>query len=315
MNPISDKPEVSVVIVTWNGKKYALECLESLRTAHPNLEVIVVDNASTDGTPEAIEAAYPEVKLIRNTENLGFAKANNAGIAVASADFVALVNSDVVVPPGCLQKMVQFLKAHSDVGLIGPKMMSPSGGVGQSVNQLPTVWNYFCFALGLHFVMPNSKAFGGYIMSAYPYNQTEDVEVLTGWFWLSPRAAVTQVGGLDERFFMYGEDLDWCYRFRKAGWRIVFFADSEALHYGAASSGQAPVRFYLEMVRANLQYFKKHYGWFGAASFVLSTGIHEVIRLVAYGMMYCLQRSKRQELSSRVNRSISCLRWLVRRPV
>jgi GT2 family glycosyltransferase len=310
-------PDVSIIIVTWNGKKYALECLDSLRAFHSDLkyEVIVVDNASTDGTPEAIAVDYPEVKLFRNSANLGFAKANNIGIAASRGDYVALVNSDVVVPPGCFEKMIAYLKAQPEVGLMGPKMLSPDGGLGQSVNRVPTVWNYFCFSLGLHLLIPHSKFFGGYIMADYPYNRTEDVEVLTGWFWMVPRPALAQVGGLDERFFMYGEDLDWSYRYRKAGWRVVFFAEAEALHYGAASSGQAPTRFYIEMVRANLQFFRKHYGWLGGIGFAVATAIHEVLRIVAYSVVYCLNRYKRAHSAHQVTRSLACLRWITGSPL
>jgi GT2 family glycosyltransferase len=311
------KPDLSVIIVTWNGKKYALECLDSLRALNTKLvlEVIVVDNASSDGTPDAIAQDYPEVKLFRNPANLGFAKANNIGIAACTGEYVALVNSDVVIPPGCFEKMVDYMNAHADIGLLGPRMLSPDGTVGQSVNRLPTVWNYLCFALGLHSMVPHSKLFGGYLMAHYAYDKTEDVEVLTGWFWMAPRKAVEQVGGLDERFFMYGEDLDWSYRFLKAGWRVVFFAEAEALHYGAASSGQAPNRFYVEMVRANLQYFQKHYGWLGGLGFLVSTGIHEVLRIAAYGLLYVFNRHQRPASAHKVQRSVSCLKWLAGAPV
>jgi GT2 family glycosyltransferase len=217
----------------------------------------------------------------------------------------------VVVPPGCIETMVDFLKAHPDVGLLGPKMLSPTGGIGKSVNRLPTAWNYLCFALGLHRVAPQSRLFGGYLMDGYPYNKTEDVEVLTGWFWMVPRAALQQVGSLDERFFIYGEDIDWSHRFCKAGWRVVFLAEAAALHYGAASSGQAPNRFYIEMVRANLQYFRKHHGRRGGLLFLLSTGVHELLRLVGYSALFCLKSNKRQESAFKIGRSLFCLKWLL----
>jgi GT2 family glycosyltransferase len=317
MTAETTKPTVSVVIVTWNGKKYALECLDSLRALKSKLllEVIVVDNDSCDGTPEAIQEQHPEVKLFRNKTNLGFAKANNIGLGASSGDYVALVNSDVVIPPGCLEKMVDFMDANPDIGLLGPKMISPTGEVGASVYQLPTVWNYLCCALGLHLLAPNSQLFSGYLMTNYDYYKTEDVGVLTGWFWMVTRGALEQVGGLDERFFMYGEDLDWSYRFATAGWRVVFFADAEALHYGAASSGQAPTRFYVEKVRANLQYFQKHYGLSGAIGFLFATGIHEMLRLAANCIVYCFNRYSRVASSHKMSRSLSCLRWLARGPI
>jgi len=130
-----------------------------------------------------------------------------------------------------------------------------------------------------------------------------------------PRKALQQVGGLDERFFMYGEDLDWSHRFLKAGWRVVFFAEAEALHYGAASSGQAPTRFYVEMIRANLQYFQKHYGRLGGVGFLFATAIHEFLRVAVYGVVYCFNQYERPGAALKVGRSISCLRWLARVPL
>lgn len=304
---------VSVIIVTWNGKRYALECLASLHERESDLpiEIIVVDNGSTDGTPDAILEQYPDVLLIRNNANLGFAKANNIGMSQSHGKFVTLVNSDVVLPSGCLTKMVQYLEQNPGIGVLGPKMLSPDGSIGQSVMRLPTVWNTVCCALGLHRVLPASPTFGSFLLDSYPYDKIDDVEVLTGWFWMVPRAALQQVGGLDEQFFMYGEDIDWCHRFLEAGWRVVFYSDAEALHYGAASSAEAPTRFYVEMRRANLQYFGKHRGWTGKLGYLLATWVHELARIVGYSFVYCYDRTRRPVAAFKVYRSVSCIRWLV----
>ena len=312
MNRKDPEPILSIIIVTWNGKRYALECLESLRAPSPELstEIIVVDNASTDGTPEAIRVQFPNIRLIENQANLGFARANNIGAALSRGKYVCLLNSDVVIPAGCLEKMVEFLEANPDIGMLGPKMLSPDGGIGPSVMRLPTVWNTLCCALGLHAIFPRSKLLGGFSMDGYAYDTIDDVEVLTGWFWMIPREALRQVGGLDERFFMYGEDIDWCHRFRNAGWRVVFYPDTEALHYGAASSGQAPARFYIEMRRANLQYFRKHHGTVGVLGYHVAIWIHELARIVGYSIVYCYKPRRRQEAVFKVGRSVSCLRWL-----
>jgi GT2 family glycosyltransferase len=304
---------ISVVIVTWNGKRYALECLASLRenTGSLPLEVIVVDNHSTDGTLEEIRKLFPEVILIENDSNLGFAKANNIGLAMARGRYLCLINSDVVVPPGCVENMMSFMEGNSDIGMLGPKMRAPNGGVGHSVMQLPTVWNTLCSSLGLHNIVPKSKIFGGFLMNDFPYDSIADVEVLTGWFWMIRRRAFEDVGGLDEQFFMYGEDIDWSYRFHKANWRVVFFPQSEALHYGAASSAQSPTRFYVEMRRANLQYFLKHYGNKGAVGYKLAVLVHELVRIAGYAIVYCCRYSRRPLAGSVINRSVSSIRWLV----
>ncbi len=307
-------PVVSVVIVTWNGKQYALECLASLQqnTGTLPIEIIVVDNASTDGTPDEISRQFPGVTLIRNEANLGFAKANNIGLAVARGRSLCLVNSDVVVPPGCLENMLSFMDRNPGIGMLGPKMLAPGGGIGQSVMRLPTVWNTLCCSLGLHTLFPNSKLFGGFLMNDYAYDLIDDVEVLTGWFWMVRRQSFEEVGGLDEQFFMYGEDIDWSYRFRKAGWRVVFFPESEALHYGAASSAQAPTRFYVEMRRANLQYFQKHHGRLGGVGYKAAVLVHELVRIVGHGILYC-RASRRPSAAFAIDRSVSSIKWLAGR--
>jgi len=301
-----------VIVVTWNGKQYAVECLSSLEenTGALPIEVIVVDNGSTDGTPEEIQRQFPGVTLVQNNANLGFAKANNIGLGRARGRYLCLVNSDVVVPAGCLEKMFAYLDQNPGIGMLGPKMLAPSGGVGQSVMRLPTVWNTLCCSLGLHTVFPKSELFGSFLMNEYAYDSIEDVEVLTGWFWVVRRKALTEVGGLDERFFMYGEDIDWSYRFRKAGWRVVFYPDAAALHYGAASSSQAPTRFYVEMRRANLQYFEKHHGCIGAAGYKAAVLMHELVRIAGHGILYCCRSSRRSLDILAMNRSISSIKWL-----
>ncbi|HZQ66948.1 MAG TPA: glycosyltransferase family 2 protein [Terriglobales bacterium] len=309
----SCSPVLSIVIVTWNGKRYALECLESLRANGGKCptEIIVVDNASTDGTPEAIRIQFPEVHVIQNCDNLGFAKANNIGVRQSRGKYVCLINSDVVVPPGCLDRMLAWMEAHEDVGIMGPKMLCPDGSVGLSVMRLPTVWNSLCSALALNSVFPKSKLFAGFSIKTTDVQAIRDVEVVTGWFWMASQIALGQVGGLDERFFMYGEDIDWCHRFRKAGWRVVFFGEAEALHYGGASSMDAPAWSYVEMRRANRQYFQKHHGTLGAIGYTLVIGIHEIARIAGYSLSYCYDQGRRREAISKVRRSLSCLQWLV----
>jgi hypothetical protein len=307
------KPFLSIIVVTWNGKKYALECLESLLPEPLGIstEIIVVDNGSTDGTLEAIRTQFPNVTLIENHANLGFAMANNIGMVSSRGKYVCLVNSDVVIPSGCLKKMVEFMEANPKIGVLGPKMLSPDGGVGASVMRLPTVWNTLCCALGLHTIFPRSTLLGGFSMDAYAYDSVDDVEMLTGWFWMIPRTALKMVGGLDEQFFMYGEDIDWCHRFRDAGWRVVFYPDAEAMHYGAASSGEAPTRFYVEMRRANLQYFRKHHGWFGVIGYRSAIWVHELVRVIGYSKLYCFKRHRRSEAAFKIRRSTACMRWLM----
>jgi GT2 family glycosyltransferase len=308
------EPLLSIIVVTWNAKKYVLACLQSLRASLVNIhsEVIVVDNSSSDGTPDAVRRQFSEVKLIENKSNLGFAKANNIGLAASRGKYLCLVNSDVVVPPGCFENILAFMETTPHIGVLGPKMLSPLGGVGASVRRLPTVWNTLCCALGLHLVFPKSKLFGGYLMASYPYNATDDVETVSGWFLVISRWALLDVGGLDDQFFMYGEDIDWCHRFRESGWRVVFYSGAAALHYGAGSSRQAPTRFHIEKHKANLQYFRKHHHRFDVACYQLVIGLHELIRVIAYSLVYCVSTDRRADAALKITRSSAGIRWLLR---
>jgi len=303
---------ISVIIVVWNAKKYVLECLGSLRDCCADIhhEVIVVDNASTDGTPEMIASLFPEFRLIRNPENYGFAKANNIGILASSGEYVCLVNSDVKFTADCISPMLDYMIAHPDVAMAGPKMLGPNGEVRRSTMRFPTLWNTFCRAFGLDVAFKRSRWFGGWMMSDFDHQTTQSVEVLNGWFVLTRREAIDRVGLLDPRFFMYGEDMDWCYRFRQSGERVVFYADAEAIHYCGASSANAPIHFYLEQYRANWQYWRKHHGWLAQAGFLATIAIHHSLRIAGSSLLYLWAPARRAETSMRLHRSVECLRWV-----
>jgi len=315
--PLSSGPQagparVSLVIVVWNAKKYVLECLDSLREhcgeACP--EIVVVDNASTDGTPELVAELYPEVKLIRNSENLGFAKANNIGIAQTSGEYVCLVNSDVKFLDNCISPMVDYLSKNPAVAMVGPKMLAPDGRVWRSTMRFPTIWNHFSRALGLDIAFKGSRWFGGLLMSDFDHRTTTPVEILNGWFMVVRRSAMERVGLLDPQFFMYGEDVDWCYRFHQAGEGVVFFAEAGAIHYGGASSSHAPLRFYLELYRATWQYWRKHHGTLAQIAFLAAFSVHHAIRLLGFAFIYLCLPSQRPNTATKFKRSLACLQWV-----
>lgn len=304
---------LSIVVVTWNAKRIVCECLESLRghAKDSNTETIVVDNASSDGTPKLIRENFAHVRLCQNNKNIGFAGGNNIGIKLSTGKYIGLVNSDVVVPPGCMEKMIQYMEQHPDVGMLGPKMLLKDGSIGQSCMRFPSVWNMFCRALALDQLFKGSGFLGGFLMTDFSYDRVTDVDVLTGWFWMVRRRALDQVGLLDERFFMYGEDIDWSKRFHGAGWRVVFYPGAEAVHYCGASSSNAPTRFYVEMNRANMQYFQRYHGKFLVFGFWLTTWLHEIVRIIGYGTVYLLKRAGNPEAGFKLKRSMACLRWLI----
>jgi GT2 family glycosyltransferase len=310
---VSSMVELSIIVVSWNAKSYVQECLTSLsqQSLNVSIEIIVVDNASSDGTPEMVQQQFPHMILIRNSENLGFAKANNIGLRVAKGRYLCLINSDVNVPPECLQTIHDFMEQNPAVGVAGPRMLTTDGLVSRSYMRFPTLWNSFCNALSLDSVFKGSHLFGGVLMSDFDNKKTSEVDVLNGWFLVVRREAADLVGFLDESFFMYGEDIDWSYRFHHAGWGRVYFAGASALHYGGASSKAASTRFYIQMHRANLQYWKKHYSRVGVLGYWLTTLVHHALRTMAYSLVYLFTRGRKLEASFKMKRSAFCIAWLM----
>lgn len=304
---------LSIVIVTWNCKRFTEECLESLRAYRqdPQAEIIVVDNASWDGTPELVRDSYPEVILIHNEDNLGFAKANNIAIRKSSGKYVCLINPDVRVLDGCIEKMRAYMEANPRIGLLGPQMLGVDGKSYRSYMGAPTLWRIFCRALALDVLFPQSKLFGGFLMPYFRQNRIADVEVLNGWFLMTRREALNEVGLLDETLFMYGDDLDWSKRFRDAGWRVVYFPEAESLHYGGGATARALVRFSVEMQRANFQYWRKNYRRASQFVYLAIVWIHQAVRLVGYSLLFLATKSKRAEAAFKVKRSLACMRWVM----
>ena len=274
---------VSVVIVSWNARSHLKNCLESVRQHADTLrlQVIVVDNASADGSADMVEEKFPEALLIRAGENLGFARANNLGFAYAKGDFVALVNSDVIVHPGCLETLAAFLSEHAEVGMVGPRVLGADGKLQRTCRRLPRAWNTLCRALALDRALPKYPLFSGYEMRHFNHDELAHAEVLSGCFCVVRRDALSAIGGLDERFFFYMEDVDWCKRFSEGGWRTMFVPEASATHFGGGSTASAPLFYSIEIHRANLQYWRKHHGIVGQGTYYALATLHHGVRLVA----------------------------------
>ena len=309
-------PLVSVVIVSWNARHFLTQCLASLtpEVCRYPMEIIVVDNASTDGSPESVEQSFPHVRLIRNVDNFGFAKANNIGILAGQGRYFCLVNSDVKVLKNCLTVLVNYCEAHAEVGMVGPRVLGGDGKLQRSCRGFPSVWNMFCRALALDSLFPKVKPFSGYALSYWPQDTLRSVDILSGCFWLVRKEALSGVGLLDESFFMYGEDMDWCRRFWAKGWQLVFVPEAQTIHYGGASSANAPVRFYIERQRADLFYWKKHHGRFAVACFFLLCCLHLLLRAVGYGLALGCAAQSRDVYRLKFKRSAACLRWMLASP-
>jgi len=307
--------DVSVIIVSWNTRRILAECVASIcaQLTSDSYEIIVVDNASTDDTVQFIETECPQIKLIKNDENLGFAKANNLGIRASCGRYVCLVNSDVIVLEDCIDRLVAFMDDNPRVGMAGPRILNPDQTLQVSCRRFPSVWNNLCQTFGLNYLFPKSPFFSEPFMKYWTHDQIRHVDVLSGCFWMIRRKALDEVGLLDEDFFFYGEDVDWCKRFHDAGWDIVFFPQAEAIHKHAASTKKDPIRFYIELHKADLRYWSKHHGLFGRLMYSGIILIRHTLRMPFFMFQYAIKPSTRQDTRLKLRRSLACVLLLLHR--
>jgi len=305
--------DVSVVVVTWNAQRFIGECMTSLQaTAAPlSVEIVVVDNASSDGTAKIVREKFPDVHLIESPTNLGFAKANNVGIAVCRGRYICLINPDVHIPSDCIPRLLQYMESHADIGLIGPRLIEWDGRPGRSTMRFPTLWSLFCRAIALDRLLKRSRLFGGFLMYDFLPDEPQDVDVLNGWFWMVRREALAEVGVLDRRLFMYGDDIDWSYRFHQAGWRVVLYPNAQATHYGGGTTERAPIRFAIERERANLQYWRKFHGPISTLAYRGICSLNSFIRFAGYAIVSCLPGRPNGAAMNKRRKNAACLRWLL----
>jgi GT2 family glycosyltransferase len=304
--------DISVIIVSWNVSQYLEKCLESLAAApaRRSVEIIVVDNASSDGSAEMVKSHFPNVKLIRSDKNLGFAGANNVAIRQSQGRYVCLVNPDVEVLPGCIDALADFLDQNPTVGNVGPRVLNPDLTMQSTCRRFPTLWNNFCMATGLATAFKNSQLFAGEHMFYFHHDRTLPVDVLVGCLWMMRREALETVGLLDEDFFMYGEDLDWCWRSWKTGWKVVFFPGAEAVHHRGGSSAAQPIRCAVAQQKSILHYWSKHQSTWATLGIRSISVCHHVLRYM-FGMVSpFLCASKSAQNSLRVQASKACLQAL-----
>jgi len=243
---------VSVVVVTWNAADHVEGCLESVR-GH---ETVVVDNGSTDATASLVRERFPGVRVIEQ-ENKGMGGGNNAGILAATGRYVLLLNSDAWVVGDAVEKLAAFADTHPRAAVVGPRLESPDGSLQRSVRGDPTVWRLATEYLFLRKLGPRTRALNAFYGSGFAHDEPRRVESLYGAALLVRREAIEQVGLFDESFFMFSEETDWLYRFRRAGWEVWFTPEAEVVHLGGASHGG---RLYVENLRGILRFMAKNRG-------------------------------------------------------
>lgn len=299
------QPVLSVIIVNWNTRDLLARCLESVLApqraggpgrrleasggtaeappcqgeagcgdggAHPPvsgrqswLEVLVVDNGSSDGSVEMVRDRFPQVRLIANGENLGFTRANNQALAIARGRYLMLLNSDTEVLPGALEAMVAAMDSHPEVGVLGPQLLNSDGTIQSSRRRFPTLATAFVESTVLQRFFPHHPLLRRYYVLDRPDSISQEVDWVVGACLVARREVLEQVGGLDESFFMYSEELDWCRRIRAAGWKVLYLPEAKVVHHEGKSSERDPRHRHEYFQESKCRYFHKHHGPAAAA--------------------------------------------------
>ena len=255
--------DVSVIIVNWNTKGLLRDCLSSVyeHAGEVDYEIIVIDNASTDGSAGMVKNDFRQVILIENSENRGFAAANNQGMAVAKGRYVLLLNSDTVVLDNSIANTVCFADENPQAAVTGCRVLNPDRTLQRTCFMFPSILNMLLSSTYLYKIFPKNRFFGREQMTWWDRSDVRQVDVVTGCFMLVRREAIEQVGVMDEQFFMYGEETDWCYRFWKKGWTVMFAPVGQIIHLGGQSASQKPVAMIVQLMLSIHKFIKKHFGW------------------------------------------------------
>jgi GT2 family glycosyltransferase len=291
---------LSIIIVNWNTRDLLVDCLNSIQEnldAAPALqaEIFVVDNASSDGSAEAVRSSFTRVHLIENQDNVGFARANNQAAALSQGKYILLVNPDTVLQPSAIKTMLAYLDSHSDVGAVGPRVVNPDGSVQISIYLQPTLlreaWRLF------H--LDRIVLYGSYSTSILASESPRVVDILMGVCIMLRREIVINLGLFDEQFFVFSEDFDLCARIRKAGWQIHWLPKAVITHHEGQSTKKIPDEMFLELYRNKVKFFRKHYGSSAVVSYKVLLFIVSLTRWIPGWVGGKIPAFQNQNLSSK----------------
>ena len=302
--------DLSVAIPSWNTREFLDQCLRSVyETAKGfSFEVIVVDNASSDGSPEMVASKYPHVKLVRNRTNLGFAAACNIGFKHSTGRYFLILNSDTIVLPNAFAYLIQFMDEHPEAGAAGCRLLNRDGTLQRSCSKFPSVLTELFDALYLSKLFPNSRIFGGYSMYYWDFDQIREVDFAGGSCLIVRRETIEEVGLLDEGFFMYTEEADWCYRMWQHGWKVYYYPYAQVIHLGGESSRQFGKDILLHLYASRNRFIRKHHG-------VVAAVLHRTVVMVGALcrlLVFSIQRFKHREMVDKLAFQLKVLEWSLR---
>lgn len=257
-----NNPELSIIILNYNVKQLLINCLESVFKSKDadRWQIIVVDNASSDGSVEAIKTRYKDIEILENKANIGFAAGNNKAIPKVLAPVVLFLNPDTIITDHAIQKSLEVLLSNPDYGALTCKVELPDGSLDYSCHRgFPTPWNSFCYFTGLAKIFPRSPIFSGYSASYLNINKSHEIDCLTGAFMMVRKIAGDQVGWWDKDYFWNGEDIEFCYSLKEKSWKIYYYPEVKIIHYKGSSAKLEKHDTISHGVSAMRIFYKKHY--------------------------------------------------------
>ncbi len=273
--------KMSAVIVSWNVKDLLKKCILSVldNTEHvKDMEIIVVDNASADGSADMVASTFPSVKLIRNLDNVGFSRANNQGIEASSGEYVLLLNPDTEVRLGAVDKLCSYLDRNTDTAGVAPKLLNADGSLQRSILGFPTLGAMAARQLFVEYLWPDNPWSKAYNLPDHDYGAVSDVDQPMGACILFRRSALEEAHGFDAASFMFFDEVDLCFRIKKAGWKIRYIPDAEVVHYGGSSVKKwGAFNLSRHWTRSRNLFFRKHYGAMQLAALYLADALRAVI--------------------------------------
>jgi len=292
---------LSVVIVSYNVKFFLEQCLSSLKKAvegspllRDQVEVFIVDNASGDGSLDFLPPLFQTFHFIQNQENKGFAKANNQALSQCCGEFLLFLNPDTILAEDTLDNCISFLRSRSDAGALGVHMLDGAGRfLRESKRGFPGAGASFFKMTGLARLFPRSKIFSSYYLGHLDERQTHPVDILSGAFLMTKKSVMDKTGGFDEQFFMYGEETDWCYRFKQAGWKVIFAPIAQIIHLGGASSARVKPEMRLQLSGSVLLFIKKHKNWVQYMFASLFTSLFFLMRIPYWSGVAVISKENR----------------------
>lgn len=286
--------DVSVIVVNWNTRELLRNCIRSIceQASNVQLEIIVIDNRSTDGSAEMVKEEFPWVILVENSLNRGFAAANNQGISLAKGRYILLLNSDTTVCDNAIEKTVQYADKHPEVAVVGCQVLESPDKIQMTCFRFPSLLNLSLQVSGLARVFKYNHFFGREDMLWWRRESEREVDVISGMFMLVRRKAIDEVGLMDEDYFLLFEDTDWCYRFARAGWEMLFWPGAKIIHVdgGDQSSRKTALRMFIQFRKSLLIYFKKHHGSLQCLVVRILLLVDAVFRVVVWTMLVMFKR-------------------------